>query len=103
MNGRATNIGSFPYHDRLGPTTVVTPQAPTRVAERGERTQYGSLATVVVSVPAALLYTVVSLAIAAAVILSAILVVPWLLLMPAIVAGLAIKITGFVLGGLGLI
>ena len=103
MKGNVTDIGSFPYRGQSRPATVVLSRAPTRVAQRHERTQRGSLTTVVVSVLASLLYTVVSLVIAAAVILSAILVVPWLLLVPIIVAGLAIIIAGFVLGGLGLI
>jgi hypothetical protein len=82
---------------------VVAPQAPTCVAEQLERTQYGSLTKLVVSVLVSLLYTLVSLVIAAAVMLSLILVIPWLLLAPLIVAGLAINLAGFVLGGLGLI
>jgi hypothetical protein len=77
-------------------------QAPTRVAERHERTQYGSLATVVVSALATLLYTVVSLMIAATVVLSLIVVVPWLLLAPAILIGLIVSLAGFALCGLGI-
>lgn len=52
---------------------------------------------------AGILYTVISLTMAAVVIVTLILILPWLLLLPVIVIGLLISLAGFVLSSLGLI
>lgn len=96
---------------QLQPTTTLSQSWPqskeigearARKAQHGDSRQFGVL-SYVASMLAGILYTVISLTMAAVVIVTLILILPWLLLLPVIVIGLLISLAGFVLSSLGLI
>jgi hypothetical protein len=102
MNGSTLQIRSLSTLGQSWPRAKDTSKVRAHETQRVERSPF-SLLSLVSSMLATTLYTLVSVMFAALATAAFVLVLPWLLLAPMIVTGLLISLAGFVLGGLGLI
>jgi hypothetical protein len=102
MSSAIGEARSYPAYGQ----TLVGPRKISHI-ERTERTQYvrpqvGTFAWLARAI-GSILYTLAMLSLTIAVTAVAIVVVPWLPLLPAVLLGLVVRLAGVVLGGLGLL